>query len=103
MDHAQITDDMDVQTLHALVARQLQMITEQALVITRHEQTISQHECTINRHERTITEREARISVLTAEIARLRRAQFTARSEKMDPGQRAVRGNPGGGYGRRGS
>jgi transposase len=76
MDHASHIADMDVQTLRALVAEQLQVIAD--------------HERTISQHERTITEREARISVLTAEIARLRRAQFAARSEKMDPAQRAL-------------
>jgi transposase/uncharacterized small protein (DUF1192 family) len=83
MDCAKTTADMDVQTLRALVAEQMQ-------VIAQHQHTITQHERTITRHERTITEREARISVLTAEIARLRRAQFAARSEKMDPAQRAL-------------
>jgi transposase len=97
MDHAHLTADLDVQTLTALVAEQIQVIAErdlqiaqQVAVITRHERTITQHERTITERERTITEREARINVLTAEIARLRRAQFAARSEKMDPAQRAL-------------
>jgi uncharacterized small protein (DUF1192 family) len=97
MDHAYSTADMDVQTLRALVVEQMQVIAErdmqiaqQAAVITGQENTITQHARTITQHERTITEREARISVLTAEIARLRRAQFAARSEKMDPAQRAL-------------
>ncbi len=76
MDHALHTTDMDVQTLRAVVADQLQVIADQQQLIAR--------------HERTITEREARISVLTAEIARLRRAQFAARPEKMDPAQRQL-------------
>ena len=83
MDHAQLTADMDVQTLRVLVAEQLQVIAER-------DRLIAQQIAVITRHERTITEREARISVLTAEIARLRRAQFAARSEKMDPAQRAL-------------
>ncbi|MFC5582818.1 IS66 family transposase [Rhodanobacter terrae] len=74
---------MDVQTLSALVADQMQAIAER-------DTQIAQQVAVITRHERTITEREARISVLTAEIARLRRAQFAARSEKMDPAQRAL-------------
>jgi len=83
MAHAQLTADMDVQTLRVLVAEQLQVIAER-------DRLIAQQIAVITRHERTITEREARISVLTAEIARLRRAQFAARSEKMDPAQRAL-------------
>ncbi len=90
MDHAQTHADMDVQTLRALVADQLQVIASQQRVIAERDQSIADHQQLIIRHERTITEREARISVLTAEIARLRRAQFAARSEKMDPAQRAL-------------
>ena len=51
---------------------------------------ITEHEALIVRHEQTITHKQARIAVLTAEIARLRRVQFAARSEKVDPGQRAL-------------
>jgi transposase len=76
MDHAQLSTITDVKILRAMVAEKQQIIAENERVIAR--------------HERTITEREARISVLTAEIARLRRAQFAARSEKMDPAQRAL-------------
>ena len=83
MDHAHSTADMDVQTLRALVAEQMQVIADRDM-------QIAQQAAVITGHERTITEREARISVLTAEITRLRRAQFAARSEKMDPAQRAL-------------
>ncbi len=90
MDHAQLTADMGVQTLRALVVEQMQVIAERDTKIAQQMAVITRHERTITQHERTITEREARISVLTAEIARLRRAQFAARSEKMDPAQRAL-------------
>jgi len=76
MNHVFSTADMDVQTLRDLVAKQVHIIADRDQIIAR--------------HERTITEREARISVLNAEIARLRRAQFAAHSEKMDPDQRAL-------------
>jgi transposase len=76
MDDAQLSTITDVKILRAMVAEKQQIIAENERVIAR--------------HERTITEREARISILTAEIARLRRAQFAARSEKMDPAQRAL-------------
>jgi transposase len=90
MDHAHPTTDMDVQTLRSLVAEQRRVIAERDIQIAQKVAVIARHEHTITQHERTITEREARISVLTAEIARLRRAQFAARSEKMDPAQRAL-------------
>ncbi|MDN5940066.1 MAG: IS66 family transposase, partial [Salinisphaera sp.] len=83
MDRVQLNTLTDVQTLRALVAEQLQTIAER-------DQSIAHHKQTIARHERTIIEREARIGVLTAQIARLRRVQFAARSEKMDPAQRAL-------------
>ena len=69
MDHAQLNTLTDVHVLRALVADQLQIIA---------------------RHERTITERDANIAKLNAEITRLRRVQFAARSEKMDPAQRQL-------------
>jgi transposase len=69
MDHAQLNTLTDVQALRAVVVEQLQIIA---------------------RHERAITERDANIAKLNAEIKRLRRAQFAARSEKMDPAQRQL-------------
>ena len=44
----------------------------------------------IAKRDQTIVYKEAKISKLTAEIMRLRRVQFAARSEKMDPEQRAL-------------
>jgi transposase len=76
MDHAALNTLTDVQTLRDMLAERDRIIADRDRVIAR--------------HERTITEREARISVLTAEIARLRRLQFSARSEKMDPAQREL-------------
>lgn len=83
MDHTQLNTITDVQTLRALVAEKLQIIVE-------HERCIVERDHLIARHERTITERDANIAKLTAEITRLRRAQFAARSEKMDPAQRQL-------------
>lgn len=104
MDRAHITTITDVETLYHLLAEQWcmadvyeQTIAEREQAIARHSQVIaerehiiSQHEALIARHEQTITDKQARIAVLTAEIARLRRVQFAARSEKMDPAQRAL-------------
>ena len=76
MDQLQLPEEMDVQTLRALVVEKLHIIAERDQVIAR--------------YERTITEREANIAKLTVEIARLRRTQFAACSEKMDPAQRTL-------------
>lgn len=76
MDHAQRAATMDVKTLRALLTEKLHIIIERDQIIAR--------------HGRTITERDANLAILNTEIARLRRAQFAARSEKMDPAQRAL-------------
>lgn len=97
MDRAHINTITDVATLRHLLAEQLcklderdRAIADHLQVIAHHEQVITRHEQTIDRHEQTITHREARIAALTAEINRLRRAQFAAKSERMDPAQRAL-------------
>ncbi len=76
MDHAAINDISDVQTLRAMVVEKLQ-------VIAVHEQTIAQR-------DHTIAFKDAKIGQLTHEIARLRRVQFAAKSERMDPAQREL-------------
>ena len=76
MDHAAINDITDVQTLRAMLVER--------------DQAIASHQQAIVRHERTLVERDTRIAWLVAEVARLRRLQFAARSEKMDPAQRAL-------------
>ncbi|MFC5583438.1 IS66 family transposase [Rhodanobacter terrae] len=76
MDHAALNDISDVQTLRAMVVEKLQ-------VIAVHEQTIAQR-------DHTIAFKDAKISKLTHEIARLRRVQFAAKSERMDPAQREL-------------
>ena len=76
MDHTALNDISDVQTLRAMVVEKLQ-------VIAAHEQTIAQR-------DHTIAFKDAKISKLTHEIARLRRVQFAAKSERMDPAQREL-------------
>ncbi len=76
MDHAAINDITDVQTLRAMLA-------DCGAVIAAHEQTIAQR-------DHTIAFKDAKIGKLTHEIARLRRVQFAAKSERMDPAQREL-------------
>ena len=76
MDHAALNDITDVQMLRAMVAEKLQVIAEQDQIIAQ--------------HEHTITFKNAKIDKLTHEIARLRRVQFAAKSERMDPAQREL-------------
>ena len=76
MDRAALNDISDVQTLRS-------MVLEQQARIAAHEHTIAQR-------DHTIAFKDAKISKLTHEIARLRRVQFAARSERMDPAQREL-------------
>ena len=76
MDRAALNDISDVQTLRA-------MVLEQQTLIAVHERTIAQR-------DHAIAFKDAKISKLTHEIARLRRVQFAAKSERMDPAQREL-------------
>ncbi len=76
MDVAQLNSITDLQQLREIVIDQL------ALIASRDDMIASR--------DRTIAWKAAKIAKLTAEIRRLRRVQFAARSEKMDPEQRAL-------------
>lgn len=52
--------------------------------------TIAQQEKVLHTRERTIVHRDAQIAALTAEIARLRRLQYAAKSERMSSSQREL-------------
>lgn len=83
---------MDAAALHAItdVDTLRSAVMEQMTVIAQREATIAQHAETITQRERTIHARDLKIDKLTQEIARLRRVQFAAKSERMDPGQREL-------------
>ncbi|MGH8147928.1 MAG: IS66 family transposase [Rhodanobacteraceae bacterium] len=76
MDAAALDAINDVAALRALVREQLARIAHQDAVIAE--------------RERTIRARDLKIDKLTHELARLRRIQFAAKSERMDPGQREL-------------
>ncbi len=84
MDRAQINTITDVEMLQQLLAEQCCEADSYEQIIADREHVITPHEQVIACHVQTIVHREARIAALTAEIARLRRVQFGARSEKMD-------------------
>ena len=69
MDDAAINDITDVQTLRAMVI---------------------EHRRAIVQRDHVIAFKDAKIAKLTHEIARLRRVQFAAKSERMDPAQREL-------------
>ena len=66
----------DLQTLRALVREK--------------DEVIAARDALLARHEHTLRERDALIGKLTHELARLRRVQFAARSERMDAVQRGL-------------
>ena len=53
-------------------------------------QTIAERDAIIAGRDRDIVYKDAKIATLTHEIARLKRWMFAARSERMDPAQRAL-------------
>ena len=76
MDLAQLSSITDVQQLREMVVEKIAQI--------------AQRDHTIASRDRTIAWKAAKIEKLTREILRLRRVQFAARSEQMDPKQRAL-------------
>lgn len=83
---------MDVATLNSITdAQQLrEIVAEKIAEIAGRDAFIAQQRALLDRRDQTIVYKEAKISKLTAEIMRLRRVQFAARSEKMDAEQRAL-------------
>ena len=76
MDAKQLAAITDVDVLRSIVADKLLELAER--------------DATLASRDRTILYKDAKISALSAEIKRLRRVQFAARTERMDPDQRAL-------------
>lgn len=97
MDEAALNAITDVDVLRALVREQIEVIAQRdssladhAASITQHVASIAQRDALIAQRDHTIAWKTAKIAKLTAEIARLRRVQFAAKTERMDPAQRAL-------------
>ena len=97
MDSVRLATITDADVLRGIVLEQLAAIAEREAQINvrdariaERDQSIAQFTTEIARRDHTIAWKSAEIERLTAEIARLRRVQFAARSEKMDPDQRAL-------------
>jgi transposase len=74
MDEATLNAITDTEALRALVREQMAKVAQRDVIIARRD------------HE--IAYKTAKIDKLTHELARLRRVQFSAKSERMDPEQR---------------
>lgn len=90
MDLAQLNSITDIEALRALVAEQLDVIAQRDQKIVDHEQQLAQRDALLASRDRTLVHKDAKIAALSAEIVRLRRVQFAAKSEKLDPAQRAL-------------
>ena len=77
-----ITPQIDPSTIDdVVVLRDLVLVQRQALI---------ERDAVITGRDRDIVYKDAKIATLTHEIARLKRWMFDARSERMDPTQRAL-------------
>src|SRR5690606_5500775 len=90
MDRAALNTITDVETLRALVIENFDAIAQRDEVIAQRNETIQHHLAALAERDRAITYKDAKIARLTHEIARLRRVQFAAKSERMDPAQREL-------------
>ncbi|WP_082190123.1 IS66 family transposase [Frateuria defendens] len=66
------------------------MVREREAMIAERDVSLAARDAAIASHERTLRERDALIGKLTHELARLRRVQFAAKSERMDAVQRGL-------------
>jgi transposase len=97
MDFAQLPTIDDVEMLRALVleqaaelaARDAVLAAQQAQIKTL-DSAISEWTSAVGKRDEIIRNRDITIEALTFEIARLKRVQFSARSERMDAAQRAL-------------
>jgi len=90
MDDAQLNAITDVEILRHVLREKLDVIASREQIIADNQRVFADYLAVIASRDRAIICKDAKISSLTAEIARLRRVQFAARSEKMDPEQRAL-------------
>lgn len=90
MDAAALNAITDVEILRALVREQIDTIAQREQVIALRDASLAQRDALIEQRDRTITYKDAKIAHLTHEIARLRRLQYAAKSERMDPAQREL-------------
>lgn len=87
MDSSALHTTSDPEKLRSIA---LEIIAARDAQISHRDAEIRRHAAALAERDREIHHKETRIAALTAEIARLRRVQFAARSEQMNPQQRAL-------------
>lgn len=90
MDSAALNAITDVHVLRALVTEKVTEIRQHVAAIAERDAVIDHHLATLAQRDQAILCKDAKIAQLTCEIARLRRLQFSAKSERMDPAQREL-------------
>ena len=90
MDDCSLEAITDIDTLRRMVREQHVRIAQYEAMLAERDTSLVERDATIAAHTRTLRERDALIGKLTFELARLRRLQFAARSERMDAVQRGL-------------
>lgn len=90
MNTAQLNAITDVDVLRALVSESIAEIAKRDAVLAERDAVLAERDAVIAKRDREIVYKTAKIDQLTREILRLRRVQFAARSEKLDPDQRVL-------------
>ena len=104
MDAAQLSTITDADVLRGLLAETLNEIARRERALTERQQQLAERDAQlasrdallasrdalIAKRDDAIRKRDITIEALTFEVARLRRLQFAARSERMDPEQRSL-------------
>lgn len=87
MQAASLDTITDLDTLRSIARRHLEMLESERAT---HQSEIVAREALIAERDRTIVYKSAKIEALTLELARLKRLQYAARSERLAPEQQAL-------------
>jgi transposase len=90
MHAAQIASIDDIETLRCLASESLAQITAQQRVVAERDAQLAERDARIAAYDRTIVYKDAKIDALTHEVARLKRLEYGAKSERFDPGQKEM-------------
>ena len=81
----QLESITDLETLRRIALRNIELLAERDAQLEAQVCTLTAHQAALAERDRTITYKSAKIEALTLELARLKRIQFAARSERMAP------------------
>jgi transposase len=90
MHGAQLESITDLETLRRIALRNIELLAERDAQLQAQARVLTAHQAALAERDRTITYKSAKIEALTQELARLKRIQFAARSERMNVEQRTL-------------